>query len=140
MRIGSDFEKHRIGFLEERIDIYKLMVELWILLNKKCEAFEYVKRLESMALMDLVSNVEIVPVNGLSENHDEEENYLLRLRHIQNRRLRREKVQEQLCEVEAILQNLKSIYEKIEKRDPEYVSLRRVMPISDKITCEVLML
>jgi hypothetical protein len=50
MQVGSDIEKHRIGFLEERMDIYKLMVKLCIALNKKCEAFEYVERSKSRAL------------------------------------------------------------------------------------------
>lgn len=67
MQLGSDIEKLRIGFLGERIDIYKLMVELCIVLDKKREAFDYVERLKSRALINLVYTMKIVPINKQNE-------------------------------------------------------------------------
>ena len=113
-------------------------------MKKEQEAIEYVERSKSRVLLDLLATTRIKPsiqiTDQLKSLLDEEENYLIRLRYIQNRHLQKEKVQIQLGEVEALLQNLNSIYDQMEKFDPEYVSLRRVKPISFKELCKALTL
>lgn len=137
-------EEFKIGYITRSIDAYQCLIPLCLKLNKVQEAYEYIERNKSRVLFDLLATTRIKPsvqvTAQLKSLLDVEENYLTRLRYIQNRHLRKEKIQVQLGEVEAMLQNLNGVYDQIEKVDPDYVSLRRVKPISLNDLCKALVL
>lgn len=71
IRKGIKLEEYKIGFIEDKIIIYERVVLLLLKLGKKEEAFDYVERAKSRALLDLMAN-KIKPKKASTELSEEE--------------------------------------------------------------------
>ncbi len=129
MSRGLVEEEHKIGFQAQTSNAFQVMVPLCLKLGREKEAFEYCERSKSRAFLDLLASTEIKPTINLTAELrsllNEEEEYLIRLREIQTRHLRKTKVRVEPGEVEGIFENLNLIYDKLGELDPEYVFARR---------------
>ena len=103
-------------------------------LKKENTAFEYVEKSKSRAFLNMLATTEVkhtaVLTNELGLLLEEEKKYLIKLREIQMRYLKKSRIIVDPSELERVMKHLNEIYDKIEKIDPEYVSLRRAKPFS----------
>jgi hypothetical protein len=110
------------------------MVFLCLRLKNEEEAFRYVEKSRSRALVDMLATKRIKPTvkltDELSSLIEEEERYLAKLREIQTRHLRNRNITIEMGEIDRIRQGLKDVYNKISNIDPEYVLLRSGEPAS----------
>lgn len=134
LRAGNLQEQHRISFLQERIDIYELAVNVCLALGKNAEALEYIEKGKSRALMDLVATLPLFPQEQSEKTNDlirRETALLQQLRSIQNIDLF-DLTSESLkirnkpaSRYHALVEELDEIYTALEKFESQYVSLRR---------------
>jgi tetratricopeptide (TPR) repeat protein len=134
LRTGSLQERHRISYLEDRINIYELAVDICLALGKKVEALEYVEKGKSRALMDLVATAPLTPRGRSKKTNDlirRESEILQQLKGMQNFDIfdltsgtlrQRERP---VYRYHALMEELDEIYTALEKVESQYVSLRR---------------
>jgi CHAT domain-containing protein len=151
---GSDFiqEEQKIAFYGKSFNAYTEMIVLCVLQHKNIEAFEYLERSKSKAFLDLLATSEIKASDDvllrsqLNSLLEKEKRYLVQLRKIKASHLTRilptpaaiNPFKESSdnyynpidIEPDLILKELDKIYDKMEPIDPEYVSLRRVKPLT----------
>ena len=127
-------EKHKIGFTSRVSDAYQYIVPLCLKLEKMNESFEFTEQGKSRTFLELLAATEINPsvkvTHELKLLLDEEETYLVKLREIQTRHLRKSNVTQEPGEIDKTFDKLNLIYKKIEKLDSEYVFTRRGKPLS----------
>jgi CHAT domain-containing protein/Tfp pilus assembly protein PilF len=133
-------EEHKVGFYARVSDAYQWMVPICLRLKKETTAFSYVEKSKSRAFLDLLACTDIKPTvavtTKLNSLLNDEATFLMKLREIQTSHLRLGKIPVKLGEVEKSLQNLDCVYNKIERLDPEYVSMRRGKTASfEDISC-----
>lgn len=125
-------EEHKIGFYGLQSNASQYMIPLCLKLNNKFKAFEYLERSKSKAFLDLLSASTLRPsvemTYELNSLLQEEETYLIKLRGIQIRSSKGMNVEVGLAD--RIRNELDEIYDKMEKIDPEYVSIRRPRSLS----------
>jgi tetratricopeptide (TPR) repeat protein len=129
-------EEHKISLLT-KASAYELMVPICLKLKLREEAVIYTERAKSRVLLDMLAKTEIKPTVELTEEFQsliqEEEKYVIKLREIQTRHLRKiARSPEKPGEIDHVLKQLKNVYEKIAKFDPEYVLMRSGRPLGFK--------
>jgi len=127
-------EEYKIGYSSKISNSYQYIVPLCIKLKKGNESLEFLERGKSRAFLDLLAATKIKPsievTLRLKSLLDDEEINLAKLRETQTSHLRQNNVILEIEEIDKTLEELKSVYEKIEKLDPEYVFIRRGKPLN----------
>jgi CHAT domain-containing protein len=132
-------EPHKLKFYEKASTSYQIMVPLCLKEDRLKEAFEYVEGSKSRVILELIATNKTKPVARLTKESkallEKESICLTRLREIQTRHLRPNNTPIEFGETDKILDQLRLIYDEMDKFDPEYVSVRRAKPLSlDTIT------
>jgi tetratricopeptide (TPR) repeat protein len=129
-------EVYLIGFLGKMIDPYYMMISTCLQLGYKEEAFRYVERGKSRALISMLAASELLTpasfhmTTELKSLITKERELLQSFREIQKRHLKPEESLPLNQGSDVLLQELDGIYNKIKEIDPEYVSFRQAQPIS----------
>ena len=132
-------EEHKTSFLSASIDVYYLIVILCLRMQRFKEAFEYVERGKSRALLDILGNVHVNPRRRADRDLVARADVLRFLinrlsRELENIHAHEEpdmraltRIEEQILDAE-----LKEIelWNEIRRRNPEYASLRRVETVT----------
>jgi tetratricopeptide (TPR) repeat protein len=148
LRRGSLLEQYKISFLEERIDIYELAVDICLALEKTDEALEYVEKSKSRALMDLVATTTIVPHSRGKKITDlilRESEILHQLRSMQNYDLfdlssgLLRQMDRPANRYHTLLKKLDAIYIELRKVESQYVDIREGTTLSFKAICRSLL-
>ena len=151
---GSNFiqEEQQLAFYGKSFHAYREMIELCLLQHKNIEAFEYLERSKSKAFLGLLATSEIKASDDvllrsqLNSLLEKEKRYLMQLRKIKASHLNGILPTPAAInpfkdssgnyynpidiEPDLIIKELDKIYDKMEPIDPEYVSLRRVKPLT----------
>jgi hypothetical protein len=133
---GKNIEEQHKLLLYARISrAFEVMVPLCIRLKNKKGALNYLERSKSRAFLDLLAGSSLIrrstnESTDLKSLFDDEISHLTKFRAIQLRHLTLEApvmvgTNTGTRELTRISKELNEIYDKIEKIDPEYVSLRR---------------
>lgn len=127
-------EEHRSSFIGKSEDIYDLMILLCNQMKAQrkerlLESLEYLERSKSRTLLESLAHTPLRPSTGIPAGLIEMENELLY--QIKVLYLSKEK-QKRVCltDTERLETELDDVWNRIEKIDPEYVSMRRGRPLS----------
>jgi CHAT domain-containing protein/predicted negative regulator of RcsB-dependent stress response len=136
-------DEYKMGFYGHTSNAYRLMINTCLRLGCNEEAFQYLERGKSRALISMLAASELTPspVHRSKEIESlitKEKNLLQSIRKIQKRYLNHEESLPLNQDSDSLLKELETIYDKIEKVDPEYVSIRKAKPISLEMVQELL--
>jgi len=142
VRGGLSEDEAKVGFLGDKGDAYERMVLLCHKMGRIAEAFEFVERAKSRALLDLLADTKIefraADIPGAASLLKEESRIRHRMRAAQQNAKNRDAGVETLETVRAYQERLQQVYDALEPLDPEYVSLRRGSVISHEGVADLL--
>ncbi|MCP4403841.1 MAG: CHAT domain-containing protein [bacterium] len=127
----------KTSFLNDKIDVYKAIIDLLVERGQKEEAFHYLERAKSRALVDLLSHQRIVAGEGVDERllkekeqaDDRIRNVLGKLREEYSQsQEKRDRVFRLTGELRQEQQNYRKLLHEIQTKNPEYASLISVNP------------
>jgi pentatricopeptide repeat protein len=133
LRSGINDEMLRAGYFRERLYMYQAMVKVCLHQGQLTEAWRFVERARSRALLDALSHTTVDLGATLSEEQlTQEQAQILELRLCTSKMASTtdDEVRSQTSQEIAIVEEgLNEFYLGIEKISPEYVALRRGEPV-----------
>jgi len=121
-------EQHEFSLIASIKDPYLLMISICIDMEKKEEALEYVERSKSKSFLKLLSLSDIKPRIELNQKNIElikkEKLLLEKIKKLKGRKINKANLELDYELVKKLKSELKIIYRRIEKKDPEYVLFR----------------
>jgi CHAT domain-containing protein len=128
-------EEHlKINYVSEMSKIYDILIPVCLKLSRFEAALKYAEESKSRSQHELMAATEIIPkiemTNEIEQLLSDEKKCLDRLQQIQMRYLETTAVEVEPDEAFKISNKLSSIYERLERFIPQYVSLRRAEPLT----------
>ncbi|MHC9539721.1 MAG: tetratricopeptide repeat protein [Vulcanimicrobiota bacterium] len=129
-------EEHKIDFIQEKIGVYELLIQLLINVGKNPDAWNYVERSKSRTFLDMLGNKKIDFQEKASQELIKKEinldNSITILRSQLEKEVNPEKQKPIFQRLESLQKEYEEVIEKLKLSNPEYASMRSVQVASLK--------
>jgi CHAT domain-containing protein/Tfp pilus assembly protein PilF len=121
-------EEHKFGLASKVTHLYGLMIQICIEIHKKTEAYNYLEKMKSMTLLELLSKSKILPKVNVDEKFrnllEIEKKYINEIKRVIFLDFNKSKDLLKIERLKDIDNKLQKIYKIMKKVDPEYTTLR----------------